>query len=204
MYTFRITYIFKIYNLNTFFSYISISVHSTLFNLCFFLYWCYIASLLCYSYACLYYHACLHYLNKKWSDKDTDLLYLKMVYIVEIPRISAFHGYMTCSTVFFFWVFVSDDFTLLPLVIYAKKWTMWTFILKGQQRSRAVVLESGLGLETFFYRLGLVLDSLVFGLGLVSDLVIGLAKCSSWSRPSPAIYAFFSLSKQRLACSANG
>ncbi len=68
--------------------------------------------------------------------------------------------------------------------------------------SRAVVLESGL--ETFFYRLGLVLDSLVFGLGLVSDLVIGLAKCSSWSRPSPAIYAFFSLSKQRLACSANG
>ncbi len=53
--------------------------------------------------------------------------------------------------------------------------------------SRAVVLESGLGLETFFYRLGLVLDSLVFGLGLVSDLVIGLAKCSSWSRPSPAI-----------------
>ncbi len=36
--------------------------------------------------------------------------------------------------------------------------------------SRAVVLESGLGLEsgleTFFYRLGLVLDSLVFGLGL--------------------------------------
>ncbi len=59
---------------------------------------------------------------------------------------------------------------------------------------RAVVLESGL--ETFFYRLGLVLDSLVFGLGLVSDLVIGLAKCSSWSRPSPAIYAFFSLSKQ--------
>ncbi len=55
--------------------------------------------------------------------------------------------------------------------------------------ARAVVLESGL--ETFFYRLGLVLDSLVFGLGLVSDLVIGLAKCSSWSRPSPAIYAFF-------------
>ncbi len=68
--------------------------------------------------------------------------------------------------------------------------------------TRAVVLESGL--ETFFYHLGLVLDSLVFGLGLVSDLVIGLAKCSSWSRPSPAIYAFFSLSKQRLACSANG
>ncbi len=30
--------------------------------------------------------------------------------------------------------------------------------------ARAVVLESGI--ETFFYRLGLVLDSLVFGLGL--------------------------------------
>ncbi len=38
----------------------------------FFLYCCYIASLLCYSYVCLYYHACLHYVNKKWSDKDTD------------------------------------------------------------------------------------------------------------------------------------
>ncbi len=80
--------------------------------------------------------------------------------------------------------------------------------LKMSVKTRAVVLESGLGLEsgleTLFYRLGLVLDSLVFGLGLVSDLVIGLAKCSSWSRPSPAIYAFFSLSKQRLACSANG
>ncbi len=37
------------------------------------------------------------------------------------------------------------------------------------------------------------MDSLVFGLGLVSDLVIGLAKCSSWSPPSPAIYAFFFL-----------
>ncbi len=32
------TYIFIIYNLNIFFSYISISVHSTLFNLCFFSY----------------------------------------------------------------------------------------------------------------------------------------------------------------------
>ncbi len=75
-------------------------------------------------------------------------------------------------------------------------------LIYSLMKIRAVVLESGL--ETFFYRLGLVLDSLVFGLGLVSDLVNGLAKCSSWSRPSPAIYAFFSLSKQRLACSANG
>ncbi len=31
MYTFKITYIFIIYNLNTFFSYIYISVHSTFF-----------------------------------------------------------------------------------------------------------------------------------------------------------------------------
>ncbi len=38
MYTFKITYIFIIYNLNTLFSYISISVHSTLFNLWFFSY----------------------------------------------------------------------------------------------------------------------------------------------------------------------
>ncbi len=34
MYTFKITYIFSIYNLNTFFSYISISVHTTLLHLC--------------------------------------------------------------------------------------------------------------------------------------------------------------------------
>ncbi len=67
---------------------------------------------------------------------------------------------------------------------------MAPFVRSHGHLARAVVL------ETFFYRLGLVLDSLVFGLGLVSDLVIGLAKCSSWSRPSPAIYAFFSLSKQ--------
>ncbi len=64
---------------------------------------------------------------------------------------------------------------------------IWIFALSP----RAVVLGLEFGLETFFYRLGLVLYSLVFGLGLVSDLVIGLAKCSSWSRPSPAIYAFF-------------
>ncbi len=38
MCTFKITYIFIIYNLNIFFSYIYISVHSTLFNLCFFSY----------------------------------------------------------------------------------------------------------------------------------------------------------------------
>ncbi len=37
MYTFKITYLFIIYNLITFFPYISISVHSILFNFCFFL-----------------------------------------------------------------------------------------------------------------------------------------------------------------------
>ena len=55
------------------------------------------------------------------------------------------------------------------------------------------VLESRLGLESglemLFCCLGLVLDSLVFGLGLVSDSAIGLAKYSSWSQPSPALYA---------------
>ncbi len=84
----------------------------------------------------------------------------------------------------------------LQLASSSRHWYLHIKQPQGQHPpTRAVVLESGLGLEsgleTFFYRLGLVLDSLVFGLGLVSDLVIGLAKCSSWSRPSPAIYAFF-------------
>ncbi len=37
---------------------------------------------------------------------------------------------------------------------------------------------------------------------LDSDFVIGLAKCSSWSRPSPAIYAFFLFQNKtiNLAC----
>ncbi len=46
----------------------------------------------------------------------------------------------------------------------------YNYCIFYSKNSRAVVLESGLGLEsgleTFFYRLGLVLDSLVFGLGL--------------------------------------
>ncbi len=66
-------------------------------------------------------------------------------------------------------------------------------VSKAMSGTEHLIKASESGLETFFYRLGLVLDSLVFGLGLVSDLVIGLAKCSSWSRPSPAIYAFFFL-----------
>ncbi len=98
VYTFKITYIFIIYNL-IFFPHISISVHSTLFNLwVFFLYWCYISSLLCYSYACLYFHACLHYVNKKWSDKDTDCtccVYCILKLYLKITRILAFRGYMT-------------------------------------------------------------------------------------------------------------
>ncbi len=51
--------------------------------------------------------------------------------------------------------------------------------------ARAVVLESGLG------RFSIVSDLSWTRWYLDSDLVIGLAKCSSWSRPSPAIYAFF-------------
>ncbi len=116
MYTFKITYIFIIYNLNNFF-YCTQYIIIILF---FFIYWCNIASLLC-LFLCMSVLSCMSALcHKKWSDKDTDctdctdctccgLLYLKMV-IVEITRISAFRGYMTCST-FFFWVFVSDDFT---------------------------------------------------------------------------------------------
>ncbi len=70
---------------------------------------------------------------------------------------------------------------------------------------RAVVLESGL--ETFFYRLGLVLDSLVFGLGLDLDLVIGLAKCSGLDRVQLYMLFFFSFKTKPLiwlACSENG
>jgi len=123
VYTFKITYIFIIYNLNTFFFlYLYFCTQYIIIIIFFFLYWCYIASLLCYSYVCLYYHACLHYINKKWSDKDTDCICcvygikygIKMVYIVEITRISAFRGYMTWKKVFFFFFFF-DDFTLSPL-----------------------------------------------------------------------------------------
>uniref|UniRef100_A0A672LKV7 Heat shock protein, alpha-crystallin-related, b2 n=1 Tax=Sinocyclocheilus grahami TaxID=75366 RepID=A0A672LKV7_SINGR len=47
----------------------------------------------------------------------------------------------------------------------------------------------------------MVSDSLVFALGLVSDLVN--AKCSRWSRPSPAICFFFLLqNKTTFACRA--
>ncbi len=62
-------------------------------------------------------------------------LYLKMVYIVEITRISAFRGYMTWSTFFFFLLLffcVSDNFTLSPLgVPPAVRW-----IVKGLNKSR--------------------------------------------------------------------
>ncbi len=59
-------------------------------------------------------------------------------------------------------------------------------------KPRAVVLESGLGL---------VLDSLVFGLGL-GHRTRQMFKLVSTE--SSNICFFFSLSKQRLACSANG
>ncbi len=117
---------------------------------------------------------------------------------MENPEFPSFQGLHTQS-------FHLTSFLKWAPVAHAVKHTtvFWTILFppipkcRNKQAwydTRAVVLESGL--ETFFYRLGLVLDSLVFGLGLVSDLVIGLAKCSSWSRPSPVIYAFFSLSKQ--------
>ncbi len=51
--------------------------------------------------------------------------------------------------------------------------------------ARAVVLESGI--ETYP---DVFLSSWTRWY-LDSDLVIGLAKCSNWSRPSTAIYAFF-------------
>ncbi len=90
----------------------------------FFLYWCYIAFLLCYSYVCLYYHACLHYVNKKWSDKDTDctccvyciLKCLHSLHSLNHKNLS-FPWIYDILNFFFFWVFVSDDFTLSPLGI---------------------------------------------------------------------------------------
>ncbi len=105
-----------IYNLNTFFPYISISVHNFFF---FFLYWCYIASLLCYSYVYLYYHACLHYVNKKWSDKDTNCTCC--VYCILKSLHSWNHNNLSFPWIydmfnfFSFFFFVSDDFTLSPL-----------------------------------------------------------------------------------------
>ncbi len=61
MYTFKITYIFIIYNLNTFFSYISIYVHSTLFNLCFYSYIGVILHPYCVipMYVCIIMHVCI-------------------------------------------------------------------------------------------------------------------------------------------------
>ncbi len=72
-------------------------------------------------------------------------------------------------------------------------------------QTRAVVLESGL--ETFFYRLGLVLDSLVFGLGLVSNspsdspnVQVGLDRVQQYM----LFFLFQTKPLIRLACSANG
>ncbi len=142
MYTFKITYIFIIYNLNTLFSYISISVHSTLFNLfCFFLYWCYIASLLCYSYVCLYYHACLHYLNKKWSDKDTDCTCCVYSILKCFTKLKSQESQLSMDIwhvqlYFFLFFFVSDEFTPSPLgVPPAVRW-----ILKVNKGTEYVIM----------------------------------------------------------------
>ncbi len=61
MYTFKITNIFIIYNLIIFFSYISISVHSTLLNVCFFSYIDVILHPYCVipMYVCTFMHVCI-------------------------------------------------------------------------------------------------------------------------------------------------
>ncbi len=84
VYTFEITNIFIIYNLNTIFSYISISVHSTLFNLCFFSYIGVILHPYCVipMYVCTIMHVCI-ISTKSGLIKIVHavLLYLKMVYL---------------------------------------------------------------------------------------------------------------------------
>ncbi len=62
--------------LNIFFYYISISVHSTLFNLWVFSFIGVILHPYCVipMYVCTIMHVCI--VNKKWSDKDTDLLFI--------------------------------------------------------------------------------------------------------------------------------
>ncbi len=61
MYTFKIAYIFIIHNLNIYFSYISISVNITLFNLCFFSYIGVILHPYCVipMYVCTIMHVCI-------------------------------------------------------------------------------------------------------------------------------------------------
>ncbi len=66
MYAFKITYIFIIYNLKNFFSYISISVHSTLLNLWVFSYIGVILNPYCVipMYVCTIMHVCMIILIK--------------------------------------------------------------------------------------------------------------------------------------------
>ncbi len=95
------TYIFIIYNLNKFVSNISISVHSTLFNLWFFSYIGVILHPYCVipMYVCTNMHVCI--MSTKSGLIKIVHTKIVMVYIVEITRISAFHRYMTCPTFFF-------------------------------------------------------------------------------------------------------
>ncbi len=92
---FKGTFIHGIKNVYTFencyiFSYISISVHSILFNFCFlFLYLCYIPFLQCYSYVCLHYHACLHYVYTFFCT-GSSCLQDKFLVCVNIPVIKLF------------------------------------------------------------------------------------------------------------------
>ncbi len=105
----------------------------------FFLYWYYIASLLCYSYVCLYYHACLHYVNKKWSDKDTDCtccVYCILKWFTKLKsqesQLSVDIWHVQLFVIKFF--FLSDDFTLSPLGVPPVRW-----ILKGLKIIKACI-----------------------------------------------------------------
>ncbi len=123
VYTFKITYIFIIYNLNTFFFSIFIFLYTVHYLICFFYsYICVILHPYCVipMYVCTIMHVCI--VNKKWSDKDTDctccVYCILKCYIVEITRISAFHGYMTCSTFFSSWWSRVASFGTLWLIFF--------------------------------------------------------------------------------------
>ncbi len=97
-----------------FISYIGVILHP---------YWCYF-------YVCLYYHACLHYVNKKWSDKDTDCTCSVYSILKWFTSLKSHESQLSVDIwydqLFVFWVFVSDDFTPSPLGVPAVRW-----ILKG-------------------------------------------------------------------------
>ncbi len=119
MYTFKITYIFIIYNLNIFFP-IFLFLYIVHYLICgFFL----ILVLYCIPtvlFLCMSVLSCMSALCQQ-----------KVVYIVEITRISAFHGYMTCPT-FFFVEFLC--LTTLPCHHYVSRRQDVCWILKNSSR----------------------------------------------------------------------